>query len=293
MNSEAQHPPHCQPPDPNPRKPRCAVPPGMTDTHFHILGPAAIYPYIEDREYTPPDATPETYRHLRETLGIQRAVLVQPSVYGYDNRCMCESAKQLGIPARMVVVVPLSISDIELRGLHDAGARAVRFILAHRGGLPVHNMSAFSARVKDMGWHLQFLLRPSDLIALESSLMALPTDYVIDHIGLIRPSEGGTQQRAFQALLRLFRAGRCWIKLSGVYRISSDTPPYRDVMPLVEALLKERTDRLLWGSDWPHVRVSEKMPNTTDLLDLLLDWVADAKVRNQILSANPKELFGF
>jgi len=65
------------------------------------------------------------------------------------------------------------------------------------------------------------------------------------------------------------------------------------VMPLVEALLKERTDRLLWGSDWPHVRVSEKMPNTTDLLDLLLDWVADAKVRNQILSANPKELFGF
>jgi predicted TIM-barrel fold metal-dependent hydrolase len=206
---------------------------------------------------------------------------------------MLESAKQLQVPTRMVAVLPLSISDHDLQRLHDAGVRAVRFILAHTGGLPVHNMSSFSARVKDMGWHLQFLLRPSDLIALESSLLNLATDFVVDHLALIRPADGQTQQRAFQTLLRLFRSGRCWVKLSGAYRISDQQPPYPDVIPMVEALVRERTDRILWGSDWPHVMMKGKMPNTTDLLDLLLDWVPDEKMRTQILSLNPKELFGF
>lgn len=285
--------PACQAPDPNPRKPRFALPKGATDTHFHILGPAAVYPYITDREYTPPDAIPGAYTHLRKTLGLERAVLVQPSVYGDDNNCMVQSSKQLGIPTRLVVVVPSNISDVELQRLHDAGARAVRFILAHKGGLPIETMSLFSARLKHMGWHLQFLLRASDLIALEASLSRLSTDFVIDHVGLIRPSDGGTQQRAFQTLLRLYQGGRCWVKLSGAYRISVQQPPYSEVVPFVKALLKHRTDRILWGSDWPHVMMKDNMPNTTDLLDAFAEWVSDEKIRAQILSLNPKELFGF
>jgi predicted TIM-barrel fold metal-dependent hydrolase len=285
--------PACPAPDPNPRKPRFVPPSGATDTHFHILGPAASHPYIEDREYTPPDATAKDYIRLRDTLGLDRAVLVQPSVYGDDNRCMLEAARLLGVPTRMVVVVSPNVSDRELQRLHDAGARAVRFILAHKGGLSLEAMSSFSARVKDLGWHLQFLLRPSHLLALESSLMTLPSDFVIDHLALIRPTEGGTTQPAFQTLLRLFQTGRCWVKLSGAYRISAQQPPYRDVIPLVASLLAIRTDRILWGSDWPHVMVTGKMPNTTDLFDLLLDWVPDEKMRNQILSLNPKQLFGF
>ncbi len=119
------------------------------------------------------------------------------------------------------------------------------------------------------------------------------TDFVVDHIGLIRPPEGGTQQRAFQTLLRLYRSGRCWVKLSGAYRISDQEPPYRDVIPLVDALLKHRTDRILWGSDWPHVMMKGKMPNTTDLLDAFAEWIPEEKIQAQILSLNPKELFGF
>jgi predicted TIM-barrel fold metal-dependent hydrolase len=292
-NENSQFAPHCLGPDPSPRKPRFAVPPGATDTHFHILGPAAAYPYVDDREYTPPDALPAAYRHLRETLGVQRVVLVQPSVYGNDNRCMVRAASQLGARARTVVVVPFSTSDHELQWLHDSGARGVRFILAHRGGLPLTDLHRFSERVKPMGWHIQFLLRPSDLIDLESSLASFATDFVVDHIGLVRASDGGIEQPAFQALLRLFRTGYCWVKLTGGYRISSEAPPYRDVIPLVSALLKERPDRLLWGSDWPHVMVKNGMPNTTDLLDLLFDWVPDDKVRKQILVDNPQTLFGF
>ena len=283
----------CQAPDVNPQSPRLKAPPGATDTHFHILGPANTYPYVEEREYTPPDALPSACRKLFTTLGIQRAVLIQPSVYGEDNRCMVESAGQLGVPARMIVVLPFNTPDKELQRLHDAGARGVRFILAHIGGLPLADLERFAERVKPMGWHIQFLLRPANLLELESRIAKLPTDYVIDHIGLIRASEGGVQQPAFQALLRLFRTGRCWVKLTGGYRISNQAPPYPEVIPLVEALVKERPDRIIWGSDWPHVMMKGKMPNTTELFDLLLDWVPDEKIRAQILSDNPQALFKF
>jgi predicted TIM-barrel fold metal-dependent hydrolase len=285
--------PECQGPDPQPRQPRLNAPRGATDTHFHILGPAASYPYVAAREYTPPDALPSACRHLFDTLGIERAVLIQPSVYGEDNRCMVDSARQLGVPARMIVTLPLDTPDKELQRLHDAGARGIRFILAHIGGLPLANLERWSARIKDMGWHVQFLLRPAHIIELEARIASLATEYVIDHIGLIRPSEGGVAQPAFQALLRLFRTGRCWVKLTGGYRISAEPPPYRDVIPLVEALLEERPDRILWGSDWPHVMVKTTMPNTTDLLDLLADHVPDETIRKQILVDNPETLFRF
>jgi predicted TIM-barrel fold metal-dependent hydrolase len=285
--------PYCQGPDPAPREPRLKAPLGATDTHFHILGPATSYPYVDHREYTPPDALPKACRTLFDTLGIQRAVLVQPSVYGNDNRCMEDAARQLGRPTRMVVVLPLATDNQELHRLHDAGARGIRFILAHIGGLPLADLERCSDRVKEMGWHTQFLLRPADIVELEGRLANLSTEFVIDHIGLIRPSEGGVTQPAFQALLRLLRTGRCWVKLTGGYRISSLAPPYPDVIPLVEKLVKERPDRIIWGSDWPHVMVKSKMPNTTDLFDLLLDWVPDEKVRRQILVDNPQTLFQF
>ena len=285
--------PYCQGPDPNPRSPRLKAPPGATDTHFHILGPATLYPYVADREYTPPDALPSACRHLFQTLGIQRAVLVQPSVYGHDNRCMEDSARQLGVATRMVAVAPFAISDKELQRLHDAGVRGVRFILAHIGGLPIADLERFSERIRTMGWHVQLLLRPSHILELEKRIAKLSTDFVIDHIGLIRPSEGGVSQPAFQALLRLFRTGRCWVKLTGGYRISTLMPHYVDAVPLVEALIKERPDRILWGSDWPHVMVNGHMPNTTDLFDLLLDWVPDERIRTQVLVDNPQTLFQF
>jgi predicted TIM-barrel fold metal-dependent hydrolase len=283
----------CPPPDPNPRTPNSATPSLATDTHFHILGPASEYPYVEDREYAPPDALPEQCRHLFRTLGIERAVLVQPSVYGGDNRRMLAATSQLGVPTRNIVVIPCETSDNEMQSLHEQGTRGVRFISAHTGGLPLSQLERMADRIKSLKWHVQFLLRPSVLVELEQRLAGLSTDFVIDHIGLIRASEGGVEHPAFQALLRLTRRGRCWVKFTGGYRISSQAPPYRDVMPLAQALIRERPDRILWGSDWPHVVVKGTMPNTTDLLDLLSVWVPDEKTRKQILVDNPQQLFGF
>lgn len=283
----------CQGPDPYPRQPRLAAPAETTDCHFHIFGPATRYPYVADREYTPPDALPAACCHLFHTLGIARAVLVQPSVYGSDNRRQLEAAPRLGVPARAIVVIPPDTPDKELARLQEDGVRGVRFILAHTGGLPLGDLERLSARVKDMGWHIQLLLRPDHLVELEPRLAKLPSDFVIDHMGFIRPAEGGLEQPAFRALLRLLRGGRCWVKLSGAYRLSAEAPPYRDLIPSARALVEARPDRLLWGSDWPHAIFKGRMPNTTDLFDLLIDWVPDEKARRCILVDNPARLFGF
>jgi len=265
----------------------------MTDTHFHILGPEAAYSYVPTRDYTPPDALPSAAARLFATLGVQRAVLVQPSVYGTDNSRMIDASSQIGVPSRLVAVVPLDTPDRELERLHEAGVRGIRFILAHPGGVLLSELEALTDRIRPMGWHCQLLLRPQHIVELEPRLANLPVDFVIDHVGLVRPSDGGVMQPSFQALLRLFRTGRCWIKLTGGYRISSEAPPYGDVIPLVSALLDIRDDRLLWGTDWPHVMVTSAMPNTTDLLDLLPDWIPNEATRTRVLTDNPKALFQF
>jgi predicted TIM-barrel fold metal-dependent hydrolase len=283
----------CQAPDPNPRVPRLAVPPLATDTHVHILGPESEFSYVEDREYTPPDALPEHCRQLFRRLGVEQAVLVQPSVYGSDNRRMLAAALELEIPTRNIAVVSCETPISVLENMHEAGTRGVRFISAHRGGLPLSQIEQTAERIRDLGWHIQFLLRPPDLVQLETRLLRLSVDYVMDHIGLIRASEGGVEQPAFQSLLRLIQTGRCWVKLTGGYRISSQAAPYEDVKLLAQALVEKRPDRILWGSDWPHVMLKGQMPNSTDLLDLLSDWIPEEKLRTQILVNNPQKLFDF
>ncbi len=122
----------CQGPDPAPRRPLLQIPAGATDTHFHVFGPPDRYRYVPEREYTPPDALPQHCGHLFQTLGIGRAVLVQPSVYGSDNRCQIDAASMIGIPAR-VVVVPYEAPEQELERLHQRGARAACALSRHIG----------------------------------------------------------------------------------------------------------------------------------------------------------------
>ena len=132
----------CQRPDPNPRRPRLQAPPGATDTHFHTFGPVERYPFLEDRRFTPPDASVSSYLHLHRTLGLSRAVLVQASMYGTDNRRQLDAAKEMDIPTRVIVVVPATANDRELTDLHKQGARGVRFISTQPRGLRSTSSSA-------------------------------------------------------------------------------------------------------------------------------------------------------
>lgn len=282
--------PLCPGPDPHPRSPRFKMPVGATDTHFHLFGPQNRYPLVDLREYTPQLIKPAMARQLFDTLGIQRAVVIQPSVYGEDNRAQLEGAHEIGIPTRAVVVARHDTSDKDLAALHRQGARGLRYVLAHPGGLPLADLERWAARAKELGWHIQFLAKGPQLLEIEPRLEKLACPAVVDHMGMFDPRDG-LDQPVFKAVLRLLQQGH-WVKLSGAYRLSQ-SPPYPDLKPFVEQLVAARPDRVVWASDWPHVFIKTPMPNTTDLLDTLADWVPDEATRNRILVDNPAALYGF
>ena len=233
-----------------------------------------------------------SYLHLHKTLGLSRAVLVQPSSYGTDNRRQLDAAREMGIPTRVIVVVPPEITDRELDDLYRAGARGVRFIPTQPGSLPLAELERYGERLGALGWHIQLMLAPAHLVDLAPRLEKLRCDFVIDHMGDIQAADG-IDQPAFQSLLRLLDGGRCWTKLSAGYHASQQVPPYPELIPFVHALVKARPDRLLWGTDWPHVNIAGPMPNSTEFFDLLLDWVPDHDDQTRILVDNPARVYGF
>jgi predicted TIM-barrel fold metal-dependent hydrolase len=217
--------------------------------------------------------------------------MIQPSVYGEDNRAQLEGAKEIGIPTRAVIVVGQDTSDRELAAFHQQGARALRYVLAHPGGLPLSDLERWAARIKELGWHIQLLAKGPQLLEIAPRLEKLACPVVIDHMGMFPPGDG-LGQPVFATVLRLLSQGH-WVKLSGAYRLSQQPPPYPELKPFVTSLVATRPDRLVWASDWPHVFIKTPMPNTGDLLDLLADWVPDEATRNSILVDNPAALYGF
>ena len=288
--------PLCAPADANPRQPRFAMPPRACDTHAHICGPIERYPYSDRRIYTPPDAPLAAYSRMLATLGVERAVLVQPSVYGSDNTVMLAAMAELGERSRAVAVVDDVITDAELERLHEAGVRGVRVnvvdVAEGKGVLPMASLSRLAQRIKRYGWHVEFLMHADEFPDLDRQFADFPVDIVLGHLGYMR-TDKGVQEPGFQALLRLAQRGKCWVKLTGPYRISTEALPHRDTLSLAHALLEAAPQRIVWGTDWPHVMVKTPMPNDGALADLILDWVPDAGLREQVLVANPAKLYRF
>jgi len=282
----------CLAPDPNPSAPDFVLPAGATDCHMHLFGTAPAFPYVADRDYTPAEASAASARALYDKLGIKRFVAIQPSVYGLDNRCQLEFAAAVGLPYRAIVVLPPEVSDQEMTRLHQQGVRGLRYILAHPGGLDLDNLERSADRAQAFGWHLEFLLKPEQLIELAPRLMKLSCPVSCDHMAFIKP-DLGTAQPAFEALKGLLGSGHGWVKFSGAYRISGKAEQYDAVRPFARQLAETFPDRIVWGSDWPHVGQMQTMPGTTPLLNLLEQWVPDAQRRRRILVDNPDVLYGF
>ena len=295
--AEPNHAPLCLHFDAHTRAPRLKLPPGATDTHAHVCGPAARYAYFKDRIYTPPDALPTDYRKMLDTLGVERAVLVQPSVYGTDNSAMLDAMKTDPARVRGVAVVADDISESELKRMHDAGVRGVRVNIVDvkdrkEGTLPLAQLRQIAQRVKPFGWHMEFLLHVDEFPDLDRMLEDFPVSTVYGHLGYMKTDQG-IQNPGFQALLRMMQTGRAWVKLTGPYRISSKPLPHSDTDDYAHALLKAAPAQVVWGTDWPHVMIKGAMPNDGDLCDLLSAWIPDAVTRKQVLVDNPARLYGF
>ena len=284
----------CQGPDPDTKAPRVLPPPLSCDTHAHVFGPAGRYPYAEERGYTPPDCPVEDYAGMLDTLGIDRAVIVQGGAHGTDNRVTLDAIAWMGERCRGVAVLAPTVGDRELEALDRGGIRGLRLSTVLKGGVGTQHLETMAARAREIGWHVQIHLEAADeLVDLEPRLRRLPVPFVIDHLGRARGG-AGTGQPGFQVLLRLLEeTDGCWVKLASWYRLSGQGPPYADMRPLAEALIAARPDRVLWGSNWPHPMFAGAMPNDGDLLDQFLQWAGDEATRKTILVDNPAKLYGF
>lgn len=248
---------------------------------------------VVDRLYTPPEAPLATYENLLSTLGFSRGVIVQPSVYGTDNRATLEAVASAPDRFRAVVVVDGTITLKDLQKMHDSGARGVRANLLFSGEKALADVKSVAATIADLGWHLQVLLDVSIFPDLYDFFSALPVPTVFDHMGHA-PAHYGTDHEGFRALLRLVEEGKAWAKLSGAYRITSRSAPhYPDVDPIARALIAANPAQVVWGSDWPHPHFPGAMPNDGDLLDQLADWAPSRSLRAAILRDNPARLYDF
>lgn len=271
------------------------LPSGTIDTHFHLFGPESLFPYANGRSYTPEDASLDRYVALANKLGISRAVMVQPSVYGNDNSRLLSGMAASPIEMRGVVVVDPTVTDAELAALHDQGVRGIRINLVFKAGQGIATALQLAPRLRELGWHIQFLVDISTWPEAPEVVKRLGVPAVFDHIGHV-PVQRSVKDRGFQNLMSLLRDGPAWVKLSGTYRMTErcDLPPYPDVRPFFDAAIAANPHRLLWGTDWPHSSIHVPMPDDAALADMTLDWIgSDNALRRLVFVENPQQLYSF
>ena len=260
------------------------------DCHVHVYAPG--YPLAPTATFQPPHAPASAYREVQKALGIGRVVVVQPTGYGFDNRCTLAAIAELGEGARGIAVVRPDTPEQELRELHAAGIRGVRYMMLPGGVLPWAGLEETAARIAPLGWNINLQLDGRTLPQHEALLRRLPCRLVIDHVAkILEPVT--PRDEAFASLRRLLDGGRCWIKLSAPYESSRSGPPaYADVAALVRELAAASPERGLWASNWPHPNVVPT-PDDAALLAWALPLFGDERKQRRILVENPAEVYGF
>ena len=283
------------PPDPNPIKPKFRLPKNACDAHCHVFGPANVFPYHPSASYNPPDAGKEKLKALHDYIGIDRAVIVQASCHGPDNRAMLDAIAWSGGRWKGVCIANNSFTKKDFKALDKGGVKGVRFnFVKHLGGAPdLTQMKSVLDKVKPLGWHLVIHVNAEDLIEYEQFFDTLgDMIIVVDHMGRV-PTDKGVDQKAFEILLKFLKNENWWVKVSGAERISVAGPPFYDAIPYAQALINAAPDRVIWGTDFPHPNIKEHMPNDGALVDLLRLFSYDENIMHKILVQNPARLYGW
>ena len=288
-----QEPAVCPAPLANHIKPSFTLPPGAADCHAHVFGERTKYGYADNRLYTPPQGVLlKEYLAMLDAIGFTRGVMVHTGVHGTDNSVIVDALRQTNGRLRAVALLRKDVTDEELEALDQAGVRGFRANLVAKIGVQFEAARKLAARVAPLGWHAQFLMDVENFPDLDRIADAYPCEMVIDHMG--RPEVAkGVNAPGFQALVRALKNGRAWSKLSAPYRTSRGAIPYDDITPFAHALVAAAPERLVFGTDWPHVMMDGEMPNTGTLVERLASWVPDAATRQKILVDNPAKLYGF
>ncbi|WP_433510809.1 amidohydrolase family protein [Nonomuraea sp. CA-143628] len=279
------------PPHPDPKPPGLKLPPASCDAHCHIFGPGALFPYAENRTFTPPDVSKDDLRRRHDFLGIERAVIVQSSCHGGDHAALLDALADGAGRYRGVALVTAGTPEAEIARLDAAGVCGARVhFLPHLGPSPSpESVDAVIRLIRPYGWHLAVHVAGRGILDLADRIRSAALPVIIDHMARVDVHD----ERATRTLLRLLDTGHVWVKLSGADRLSTAGPPYEDVAPFAGRLAAHAPERVLWGTDFPHPNISGDMPDDGLLVDFLGRIAPTEALRRRILVDNPAAVFGF
>jgi 2-pyrone-4,6-dicarboxylate lactonase len=277
----------------DPSIPLFVPPPGAVDAHCHVFGPMAQFPFSAKAKYLPGDAGPDMLFALRDRLGFSRNVIVQASCHGTDNSATLDAIARSQGKARCVAVVDPAISDAELERLHAGGIRGVRFNFLKRlvDDAPKDRFLEVARRVGQLGWHVVIYFEADMLEELRPFLAAVPTRIVVDHMGRPDITHGpfGPEMKAFRALLD--SRDEIWTKVTCSDRLDAKGPPWGDFASAVAPLVADYSDRVLWGTDWPHPNMQNAISDDGALVDMILRIAPTAALQLKLLVNNPMQLY--
>lgn len=272
--------------------PQLATPKGATDCHMHLYLDG--YPARPGGPSIAELATPADYARVQRRLGLERVVITQSNAYQFDNGATLAGLKAIGSDlARAVIAVGPETTEADLAAYHTLGVRGARIMNLPGGAVGIDGMPEVEARVRNFGWHLMVQFDGREIEHHRPALEAIAADYIIDHTGKFLEPVSADDARV-DTLLRLIDRGNAWFKIAGLYETSRlGAPDFADVAPIARRVIEHAPERVIWGSNWPHVGVPrEDYPDDAVLLDNLLD-LADAATCQRILVDNPAALYGF
>ncbi len=285
-----------KPPHANPHPPRFKLPGGACDTHLHIYGPFDRYPLVEERGYDPdPHSTLDDYLKTQRAVGLERAVIVTGSGNGTNNCITLDALARMKGSFKAVALLSPDVTDAELVTLKEGRFTGFRIKAQGRGGFSYDDAKRIVARTSDFGWHIEFMPQSlAEVIAGVPFLNSLKVPYLFDHVAHAEPHLT-SEDREFKELLHTLKnQEHAWINLYSFYQLSKVGPPgYQDMVDVVQEIVANRGDNIVWGSNWPHGGVSVPIPDEGDLLDFLLTAVPEEQKRNAILADNPARLYGW
>lgn len=273
-------------------KPRLEAPRGATDCHIHLYLPG--YEAQPGGPKIPELATVEDYRRVQKRLGLERVVVTQPNAYQLDNRALLAALTAMGTQtARGVAAVTPDTPIESLREWHDKGVRGARIMNLPGGAVTHDSMLDVERLIRPLGWHLMVQFNGRHLDDYLDGLQRIEGEYIIDHIGKFMDPVPADDRRV-DDILRLLDRGNAWFKICAGYEASlTGGPRYDDVGAIAKRVIAHAPERIIWGSNWPHVGVPrEQYPDDAEQLDVLLEW-ASAEIRHKILVDNPAALYGF
>ena len=278
---------------PNPSKPKFVVPAGAVDAHCHVFGPGDVFPFAPERKYTPCDASREQLFALRDFLGFQKNVVVQATCHGSDNSALLDVLEHSNDMARGVVTVKADVTEAELERMHALGVRGVRFNYVKRlvDPKPDEYYRGIIEKIKPLGWHVVLYFEPADLAEKWAFFTSLGVPIVVDHMG--RPDVSKPLDNPdFALFLKFMRENDVWAKVSCPDRLTiSGSPLYADVVPFAKTVVEEFSDRVLWGTDWPHPNMKKEMPDDGILVDYVPSIAVSATLQQKLHVTNPNNLY--